>query len=227
MPGSKSITNRALILAALADGPSLIRNGLLARDTRLMIGALESLFGELLDVSKLDAGAIAVQPRNFALQELFDRLSLEFHAEAVSRDLRMRFVPTSLAVRTDPVLLERVLANLVSNALRYTSDGGVVVGARRRGLDVWIDVVDTGVGIPPEQIPRLFEMFYQADPALDRAEGGLGIGLTLVHRLLEMHGGTVEASSGGTGLGSEFVVRLPLSITNPTAHAAPACRGTT
>jgi signal transduction histidine kinase len=84
------------------------------------IDALEVLFNELLDLSKLDAGAVAVEPRNVALQEVFDRLSLGFHAEAVARNLRMRFVPTALAVRTDPVLLERVLANLVSNALRYT-----------------------------------------------------------------------------------------------------------
>ena len=110
-----------------------------ARDLVARIGdsivALESLFNELLDLSKLDAGAIGVHRRNVSLQELFDRLSGEFDAQAVEQELRMRFMPTKLLAYTDPILLERILVNLVSNALRYTARGGVIsapVGAANR-----------------------------------------------------------------------------------------------
>lgn len=183
------------------------------------IGALEALFNELLDLSKLDAGAVAVHPRNFALQDLFDRLSLEFHAEAVARHLRMRFVPTSLAVRTDPVLLERVLANLVSNALRYTHEGGVVIGARRRGLEVWLDVVDTGVGIPPGKQEQVFDEFFQiGNPGRDRRRG-LGLGLAIVRRLVTLMGHRLTLQST-PGKGTRF--RLTL-LRAPRADAlAPA-----
>lgn len=182
------------------------------------IGALESLFNELLDLSKLDAGAVAVDPRNFALQDLFDRLSLEFHAEAVARDLRLRFVPTSLAVRTDPVLLERVLANLVSNALRYTREGGVVIGARPRGLEVWIDVVDTGIGIPPEKQQQVFDEFFQiGNPGRDRRRG-LGLGLAIVRRLVALMGHRLSLDSV-PGKGTRF--RLAL-LRAPAADPQPA-----
>ncbi|HET9024063.1 MAG TPA: hybrid sensor histidine kinase/response regulator, partial [Burkholderiaceae bacterium] len=179
------------------------------------IGALEALFNELLDMSKLDAGAVAVRPHNFALQPLFDRLALEYHADAVSRDLRMRFMPTSLAVRTDPVLLERVLANLVSNALRYTHDGGVVIGARRRGLEVWIDVVDTGVGIPLEKQQQVFDEFFQiGNPGRDRRRG-LGLGLAIVRRLVTLMGHKLSLQSV-PGKGTRF--RLVL-LRAPAADA--------
>ncbi|MGB3429018.1 MAG: ATP-binding protein [Burkholderiaceae bacterium] len=179
------------------------------------IGALEALFNELLDLSKLDAGAVTGHPRNFALQDLFDRLSLQFHAEAVARHLRMRFVPTSLAVRTDPVLLERVLANLVSNALRYTLEGGVVIGARRRGLEVWLDVVDTGVGIPPENQEQVFDEFFQiGNPGRDRRRG-LGLGLAIVKRLATLMGHRLLLQSA-PGKGTRF--RLAL-LRSPAADA--------
>jgi signal transduction histidine kinase/CheY-like chemotaxis protein len=181
------------------------------------IGALESLFSELLDLSKLDAGAVAVQPRNCALQPLFDRLSLEFHGEAVARHLRMRFVPTALAVRTDPVLLERVLANLVSNALRYTREGGVVIGARRRGLAVWLEVVDTGIGIPPEKQQQVFDEFYQiGNPGRDRRRG-LGLGLAIVRRLVTLMGLKLELQSV-PGRGTRFrLVLLRAPSADPPA----------
>lgn len=181
------------------------------------IGALEALFNELLDMSKLDAGAVAVQPRNFALQDLFDRLSLAFHADAASRDLRMRFVPTSLAVRTDPVLLERVLANLVSNALRYTREGGVVIGARARGLEVWVEVVDTGIGIPLEKQQQVFDEFVQiGNPGRDRRRG-LGLGLAIVRRLVGLMGHKLALRSV-PGKGTRFRITL---LRAATADALP------
>ena len=190
-----------------------------SREARELVGrigesidALEVLFNELLDLSKLDAGAVAVEVRNVALQEIFDRLSLAFHAEAVSRNLRMRFVPTALAVRTDPVLLERVLANLVSNALRYTREGGTVIGARSRSAHVWIDVVDSGIGIAPEKQQQVFDEFFQVgNPGRDRRRG-LGLGLSIVRRLVALLEHELILTSM-PGRGTRFRLVLPRAAT--------------
>jgi signal transduction histidine kinase/ActR/RegA family two-component response regulator len=207
-----------LFAAALA-GHVVSREG---RDLVARVGdsieALESLFNELLDLSKLDAGVVDVKPRNFALQDLFDRLASAFHEEAVERHLRMRFMPTALAARTDPVLLERVLANLVSNALRYTQEGGVVVGARRRGDAVWLEVIDTGVGIPTEMQPRVFDEFFQVgNPGRDRRLG-LGLGLAIVKRLVTLMGHELTLHSV-PGRGTHFRIVLPRAA---VADPAPA-----
>jgi len=147
------------------------------------IAALNRLFDELLDISRLEAGTVEVRRRDIALQPLFDRLADEFSAEAMAQGLRLRFHPTALAVNTDPTLLERVLANLVSNAIRYTRNGGVLIGARRRGRSVELQIWDTGIGIPLEQRSKIFEEFYQvANPARDPRQG-LGLGLAIVRRL--------------------------------------------
>ncbi len=172
------------------------------------IAALEALFNELLDLSKLDAGAIGVHRRNVALQPLFDRLSAEFHAQAVEGELRMRFVPTRLVVTTDPVLLERIVINLVSNALRYTARGGVVIGARRRGEQVCIDVVDSGIGIAADKQSQIFDEFYQVgNPGRDRRRG-LGLGLAIVRRLTVLLGHEMTLSSA-QGQGTRFRLWLP------------------
>jgi signal transduction histidine kinase/ActR/RegA family two-component response regulator len=185
------------------------------------ISALEALFNELLDLSRLDAGAVAVNPRDFALQDLFDRMSLEFHGEAVERHLRMRFVPTGLAVRADPVLLERVLMNLVSNALRYTQHGGVAIGARRRGGAVSLEVIDTGVGIPAAKQAAVFDEFYQiGNPGRDRRLG-LGLGLAIVRRLVTLMGHDLALQSV-PGRGTRFRITLPRAASGePLARAEP------
>lgn len=179
-----------------------------ARSIQESITALESLFDSLLDLSRLDAGVITVQPRNVALQGLFDRLGREFHAEAAERELRLRFVPTRALVRTDPMLLERVLTNLVANALRYTRQGGVVVGVRRRGVRLAIEVCDTGVGIPADKQRLVFEEFYQVDnPGRDRRRG-LGLGLAIVQRLARLLGHPLRLRSS-PGRGSCFSIEIP------------------
>ncbi len=174
------------------------------------IGALDRLFDELLDVSRLDAGTVEVRPRNYELQQLFDRLAEEYFAEAEAKALRLRFHPTRLAVYADPLLLARVLANLVSNAIRYTRHGGVLVGARRRGDRVLLQVWDTGIGIAPDQRELIFDEFYQVgNPGRDRRRG-LGLGLAIVRRLTTLMGQPLTLRSE-TGRGTCFCLALPLA----------------
>jgi CheY-like chemotaxis protein/anti-sigma regulatory factor (Ser/Thr protein kinase) len=121
----------------------------------------------------------------------------------------------------DAVRLSQVFQNLLNNAAKYTERGGrVSLTAERQDGAVVVRVKDTGVGIAPDALPRLFEMFYQADRSLERAQSGLGVGLALVRRLVEAHGGRVEARSEGVGMGSEFIVRLPV-LTEPAAVPVP------
>jgi CheY-like chemotaxis protein/two-component sensor histidine kinase len=124
-----------------------------------------------------------------------------------------------VAVTADPVRLAQVILNLLNNAAKYTPEGGRIwLTAIAEGSEAVVRVRDTGVGIPAEMLPKVFDLFTQVDRAIDRSLGGLGIGLTLVRRLTELHGGTVEAFSGGPGQGSEFVVRLPQAPEEKPAH---------
>jgi two-component system CheB/CheR fusion protein len=168
---------------------------------------------DLLDVSRVTQGKISLQRDRIGVAELLAEC-----AEA-SRPLmetrRHTFVvepvDLSLTVNADAVRLAQVVENLLINAAKYTADGGqVTLGARAEGSWVAISVRDTGIGISSAMLERVFDLFAQVDTSLDRAEGGLGIGLTLVDRLVRMHGGTVEAHSPGLGRGSTFTVRLPL-----------------
>jgi signal transduction histidine kinase len=115
-------------------------------------------------------------------------------------------------VSGDATRLAQVVSNLLNNAAKYTPDGGVVtLAVGSRDDDAVVSVTDNGIGIAPDMLPRVFDMFTQVGPTLDRAQGGLGIGLTLVQRLVLLHDGTVTARSPGTGQGSTFTVRLPLA----------------
>ncbi|HKC23722.1 MAG TPA: hybrid sensor histidine kinase/response regulator, partial [Thermoanaerobaculia bacterium] len=126
-------------------------------------------------------------------------------------ELTLRVEQPPPAVSGDPVRLEQVVGNLLTNALKYTPAGGSVrVSLAREADEAVIRVKDTGVGIAPEVLPRVFDLFVQAEGTLDRAQGGMGIGLTLVRSLVELHGGSVSAASAGSDKGSEFTVRLPL-----------------
>src|SRR5262249_53787987 len=128
-----------------------------------------------------------------------------------------------VVVDGDPTRLTQVFSNLLNNAAKYTGrEGNICVTAGREGENVVISVRDDGPGIPPHMLTEIFEMFRQVDNTLSRANGGLGIGLTLVRQLVELHGGTIEAKSEGTGTGSQFIVTLPaLAATNHDAHAEP------
>jgi CheY-like chemotaxis protein/two-component sensor histidine kinase len=129
--------------------------------------------------------------------------------------------PEPLRLEADPTRLEQVLANLLNNAAKYTDHGGHIrLSARQEGGELVLRVKDTGVGIAADMLARIFEPFMQADRVLHQSQGGLGIGLTLVRRLVEMHGGSVTAHSDGPGQGSEFVIRLPV-VAAPRPPAPP------
>ncbi|PWK88529.1 ATP-binding response regulator [Fulvimonas soli] len=178
------------------------------------VDALDHLFGELLDLSRLETGAMQLEIGEFPLDQVFDEVSRNFRMLAEQHGLRLVVRPTALWVRSDRTMLARILNNLVSNALRYTREGGVLVVARRR-LDgnVRVDVWDTGSGIAPEHQARVFDEFYRVEnPAGDRDDGprrGLGLGLATVQRLAELLGTRVRLQSRH-GRGSVFSFELPV-----------------
>lgn len=181
---------------------------LLAQRITTSVAALEALFSALLDVSKLDAGVIVAQPRDFAIRPMLDRLAEECLPELLERGLKLAIVCGDAVIRSDPVLIERILRNLVANALRYTHRGGIVIGCRRRGSTYSLEVWDSGPGIPAAQRERIFEEFYQiGNPGRDRTRG-LGLGLAIVRRLAELLGHTIDVRSR-EGRGSVFRVRVP------------------
>ena len=183
------------------------------------VDALEGLFNELLDISKIDAGVVKPVLSHFALAPLLERLRMDFEPEAFERRLALRVVPTRHFVYSDPVLLERILRNLIANALRYTWQGGVLVGVRRRGRELSIEVWDTGVGIDPEDRERVFEEFYQVGNPERNSRKGLGLGLSIVKRLAQLLG-TRAAVRSVPGRGSVFRIRVPLGREPEVPQAA-------
>jgi len=175
--------------------------------------ALEIQFAQLIDLSRLDAGVLTPEPIDVALAPLFARIRAEFAPQAAARGLSLTIVPTRLAVHSDPVLLERIVGNLVANGVRYTHRGGVLVGARRRGGRIAIDVVDTGIGIAPAHRLRIFEEFYRVKDDERSAPGrrGMGLGLAIVRRFADLleHEIALESREGA---GSRFRVLLPRSV---------------
>jgi signal transduction histidine kinase len=175
---------------------------------------LVRLVDDLLDVSRVMRGKITLHRERVELATVVARAveTAQPLIEAQGHDLRISVPPESLAVEADPVRLAQVLGNLLTNAAKYTERGGRIwLTAQRQGNEAVLRVRDTGIGLEPEMLPRIFDLFVQVDHTATRSQGGLGIGLTLVKNLVEMHQGSVEAHSPGLGQGSEFVVRLPLS----------------
>ncbi len=195
--------------------------GALVQKINTTVASLETLLSSLLDVSKLDAGAIVPRLQPMPVDPLFERILNDFAPEAIERGLRLGVVPTARAVQSDAILLERVVRNLVANALRYTTRGGVVVGCRRRNGRVGIEVRDSGPGIPPEEQPRIFMEFYQiGNPGRDRTQG-LGLGLAIVRRLCDLLGHEIEVVSA-PGRGSAFRVWMtPAQALPSTGHQLP------
>lgn len=172
------------------------------------VTALESLFNAILDISKLDAGVLEPEPVHFPIGDLLGRLRNDYTAEAQAKGLRLRVVPSTQVVYSDEVMLERVLRNLLSNAIHYTDRGGVVVGCRRAGKQVRLLVCDSGCGIPEESCEAIFQEFVQlGNPERDR-DKGLGLGLAIVRRTAQLLGYTVQVRTR-SGQGSCFELRVP------------------
>ena len=169
-----------------------------------------NLLNSLLDASRLEAGAVPVQHTPIRMQDIFERLHDQFHGEAEKKGLNLQLRPTRLVVRSDPVLLTRILSNLIANAIKYTPRGRVLVGCRRRGTLVEIQVHDTGVGIDPANHEAIFEEFVQLDNTARNREQGLGLGLSIVDRAARLLGHPLRLASA-RGAGAMFSVSVPVT----------------
>ncbi|HUW35971.1 MAG TPA: hybrid sensor histidine kinase/response regulator, partial [Rhodocyclaceae bacterium] len=197
-------------------------------ETRHLIGridasvrALQNLLDALLDISRLEAGVLRARPRHFPVRDLFEQLGDDLNATAEERGLTLKLRPSPLWLTSDPVLLHRILLNLVSNALRYTRRGGVLVVCRRRGSNARIEVWDSGIGIPLESQAEIFKEFVQlANPERDRNQG-LGLGLAIVERTARLldHPLTVNSLPG---VGSRFAIEVPIAPPDAAVPAAAA-----
>jgi Na+/proline symporter/signal transduction histidine kinase/ActR/RegA family two-component response regulator len=189
----------------------------LASHVDASLEAVEEIIGALLDISRLDSGALKPEIASFRVDDVLRQLELEFAPLAREKGLRLVFVPCSLTVRSDRRLLRRLLQNLVSNAVKYTAQGRVLVGCRRRGGNLRVDVYDTGIGIPRSQQRVVFTEFHRLDQGAKVARG-LGLGLSIVERIARVLDHKVELASA-VGRGSHFCVEVPL------APAAARLRG--
>ncbi|TMD69491.1 MAG: response regulator [Chloroflexi bacterium] len=191
------------------NGPLRIRE-LIGRQAR----HLAQLLDDLLDVTRVSQGKIDLHRSPVDLGGIVSSV-VEDHRgeiEGAGHSLRLSLPSRAVAVDGDRTRLLQVIGNLLHNARKYTARGGdISVSLEQVGLTAQVRVRDTGVGIPSEMLPRIFDLFFQGEPTAPRSGGGLGVGLTLVRRLVELHGGTVEAVSDGPGRGSEFIVRFPVT----------------
>jgi signal transduction histidine kinase len=193
------------------------------------VECLTRLIDDLLDVSRISRGKMELRKRRVDLAEIIkgaiesSRPLIEQHGHELSVTL-----PTEpIHLDADVERLAQVFLNLLNNAAKYTDKGGHIwLTAEPQGSSVMVSVRDTGIGISADKLPYLFEMFFQVDHSFERSRGGLGIGLTLVRRLVEMHDGTVEARSAGSGKGSEFLVYLPSVKERPTLPGLMEAVGT-
>jgi CheY-like chemotaxis protein/two-component sensor histidine kinase len=183
------------------------------------VSTLEQLFDSLLDISKIESGVIRPEVRAVELAPLMERVVQAEMPLAAQKNLELRVVRTAAAVRTDPALLERMLRNLVTNAVRYTERGGVVVGCRRQGAGrLRLEVVDSGIGIALEERQRIFDEYYQLS---GKSVQGLGLGLPIVKSLGELLGHAVAVRSA-LGSGSVFSIELERAPVAEVATEAPA-----
>jgi PAS domain S-box-containing protein len=188
-----------------------VKDGEAGQLVKRMQGALDSLtrmFNALLDLSKIDSGLVNVEPMDVRLNDVLARIETEFGAQAAEKRLQLRVMPSSLMVRTDPILLENILRNLVGNALKFTKAGSILVGVRRSGAGARIEVHDSGPGIAPERIERIFEPYERSRQSADGPNSGLGLGLAIVQKLAGLLGFKVTATSK-LGFGSALMLHVP------------------
>src|SRR5580658_3910660 len=187
------------------------------------VGHMSLLLNDLLDVARITQGKLELKRERVRLTEIVDSAVEAARPLLDSKHHRLNVTLPSedLILEADSLRLSQILSNLLTNAAKYTDPAGhIELSGRVQNATLCLSVKDNGIGIPPEALTRIFEMFSQIDGASARAEGGLGIGLALVKGLLELHGGTIEASSDGPGHGSQFVVRLPVNTSDVTGQRA-------
>jgi CheY-like chemotaxis protein len=202
-----------------APGVAAQARAIIERQTRHLV----RLVDDLLDLSRVTRGKVELRRERVEVSALVEQ-ALEIcrgPIEAAGHALNQKLPPAPIFVHGDPVRLVQVLSNVLTNAERYTTPGGrITLDVRKEGRDVSISIEDSGIGIAPEMLDRVFDPFVRADNSLERARGGLGIGLTLARQLVELHGGTIEAASEGPGHGSRFTIRLPLAEAASTGESA-------
>jgi two-component system CheB/CheR fusion protein len=185
---------------------------------------LARLVDDLLDVSRITTGKIGLQRERLDAAAVVQGAveSCRTMIDAKSQALEIDLPREAIWIDADPTRLSQVVQNLLNNAVKYTPVGGrIEVALHREGESAAIRVQDNGIGIAPAFLPKVFDLFAQADPGLARTEGGLGLGLALVRQIVEMHGGSVEASSAGEGRGARFTVRLPCVAKSAEAQESP------
>ncbi|HWA14919.1 MAG TPA: PAS domain S-box protein, partial [Gemmatimonadales bacterium] len=206
------IRHRLEILKLAGDNPPLRKESIEKADQQL--SQLVRLVDDLLDVSRITRNKLELRREQLELGDIISQ-AIEVArqmAEAQDHKVVVSVPMQSMKVDADPVRLAQIFGNLLQNAHKYSDPGATIwLSAERIGSEVQVSVRDTGIGIAPELLPRIFDLFTQARSRAERAQGGLGIGLTLVRQLVGMHGGSIEARSEGLGKGSEFIVRLPLA----------------
>jgi signal transduction histidine kinase/CheY-like chemotaxis protein len=221
-PLTPLVTSIELLRRQGGDSPGVQRQlEVMARQVR----QLSRLVEDLLDVSRVSRGRIELRRHRLMLSDvLIDAIDASRPLlDARRHEVTLRIPEVALPVNADNVRLTQVFSNLVHNAAKYTDPGGrIEVSVEHEGEEAVVRIVDNGIGIDPDIIPRVFDLFTQAPVSLDRAQGGLGIGLTLVRALVELHGGRVAVHSEGVGRGSTFSVRLPLMVTGAVAAIAPS-----
>jgi PAS domain S-box-containing protein len=210
-----------VFIAALSERRMAPRNASLVASSLAALDSVDELLTALLDISKLDAGVLTVDARDFHIGSLITTLTGEHVMQARSQGLTLRSVPCSLTVHTDPRLLSRILRNFISNALRYTTEGRILVGCRRIEGALLLGVWDTGAGIPTDKQDEIFEEFRRLHSVPDKAEKGMGLGLAIVKRIARMLNLQLVVDSI-PGKGSLFGVVLPLSQSQTALASPPA-----
>lgn len=209
-----------LSVSALAELQTTDEGKTLVRQIERSLETMEDLLRTLLDISRLDAGVVQPSIVDVHLEILFSSLKSDFQPLGERKGLTLKFLETSAVVRSDATMLRRILQNIISNALRYTRSGGILVGVRNRGATVRIDVADTGCGIPDTQREAIFEEFNRGtvSPDAELVGGGLGLGLAIVRRMAGALGHPVSFSSR-IGRGTIFHVDVPAVAGHPHQHA--------
>lgn len=180
----------------------------LMRSMDVAVSVMDEILGSLLQVGQLDANRIAVQRHHFQASQMLERLRREFTPIAEKKGLRLRVLDSAATLETDRALLERIVGNFVANAIRFTNEGGILIGLRNRGAHKEIQVWDTGCGIPDDQLKKIFEEFHQVDASASSRQRGLGLGLNIAQRIAGLLSHNLRVTSR-PGRGSMFSVEVP------------------